>query len=139
MKYFLHDSNALNDDKISELFIEYGFEGVGLYYCILEKLAYQEKPIKTTVLKSQLKVGKRLEKLWSFMEKIGIICSENDETFSKRMSSYLETFTKKREKTAEKVSQWREKHEDKKNVTNYTTECNPPKEIESNINESKPG
>jgi len=70
MKYFLHDSNAFNDEKITELFLNFGYEGLGLFYTILEKLASQEKPIKTIVLKAQLKVGKKLEKCWLFMEQI---------------------------------------------------------------------
>ena len=61
MKYFLHDTSAFEDEKVSELFINYGYEGLGLFYTILEKLAKQEKPIKTSVLKHQLKVGKKLE------------------------------------------------------------------------------
>ena len=51
MKYYLHDSNSFNDEKITELYLEYGYEGLGLFYTILEKLALQEKPIKTKVLK----------------------------------------------------------------------------------------
>ena len=62
MKYFLHDSNAFNDEKITELYINFGYEGLGLFYTILEKLAGQEKPVKTLVLKKQLNVGKKLEK-----------------------------------------------------------------------------
>ena len=46
MKYFLHDSNAFNDEKITELYINFGYEGLGLFYTILEKLASQEKPVK---------------------------------------------------------------------------------------------
>ena len=63
MKYFLHDSNAFNDEKITELYINFGYEGLGLFYTILEKLAGQEKPVKTLVLKKQLNVGKKLENL----------------------------------------------------------------------------
>ena len=55
MKYFLHDSNAFNDEKITELYINFGYEGLGLFYTILEKLAGQEKPVKTLVLKKATK------------------------------------------------------------------------------------
>ena len=67
MKYYLHDSNSFNDEKITELYLQYGYEGLGLFYTLLEKLALQEKPIKTNVLKHQLNVGKKLEKVWEFM------------------------------------------------------------------------
>ena len=54
MKYYLHDANAFNDEKITELYINFGYEGLGLFYTLLEKIAQQEKPIKTAVLKKQL-------------------------------------------------------------------------------------
>ena len=60
MKYFLHDTSAFSDEKITELHIEYGFEGVGLFYTILERIALQEKPISEKVLMAQLGIKKRL-------------------------------------------------------------------------------
>ena len=137
MKYFLHDSNAFNDEKITELYINFGYEGLGLFYTILEKLAGQEKPVKTLVLKKQLNVGKKLEKCWSFMEEIGIISSSNGDTFNERILSYSETYKIKKEKNREKISQWRDNKEDAKNVTGYEPECNHPKVKESKVKESK--
>ncbi len=74
MKYFLHDTNSFNDEKVTELFIEHGYKGLGLFYTTLEKIAFQEKPIKTVVLKKQLgikgkdwpTVGQRYSNLNSF-------------------------------------------------------------------------
>lgn len=37
-KYFSHDSNARNDDKIIALRMKYGWEGYGIYWAIVEKL-----------------------------------------------------------------------------------------------------
>ena len=62
MKYFLHDTNSFDDEKITLLYMEFGYEGLGLFYTLLEKIGKQEKPVNTKVLKAQLKVGKRLEK-----------------------------------------------------------------------------
>ena len=56
MKYFLHDTDSFNDEKITELYMKFGFEGLGLFHTILEKMAKQEKPVKTDVLKHQLKI-----------------------------------------------------------------------------------
>jgi hypothetical protein len=138
MKYFLHDTSSFDDEKITELFIEYGFEGLGLFYTILEKIGKQEKPIKTSVLKKQLSVGKKLEKCWSFLEELGLINSKNGETFNERILSYSETYQIKKEKNKEKISQWRENQTDTKIVTGYEPECNPPKEKKINkVNESK--
>jgi hypothetical protein len=143
MKYFLHDTNAFNDDKITELFIEFGYEGVGLFYVILERIGAQEKPIKTNVLKTQLKVGKKLEKCWSFLEEIGLISSSNGETFNERILSYSKKYQIQKEKNRERVEKFRaqqaENEEDAENVTHYTDitkqECNDDKVKESKVKE----
>ena len=137
MKYYLHDSNSFNDEKITELFILFGYEGLGLFYTILEKLASQEKPIKTNVLKIQLKVGKKLEKCWEFMESIELISSNNGETFNNNLLNFSGKYKIKKEKTRERVSQWRKNQELKKNVTCYESVCNTDKVNESKVKESK--
>ena len=53
MKYFMHDTSAFEDEKVTELFLKFGYEGVGLFYVFLEKIGKHEKPVKTSVLKSQ--------------------------------------------------------------------------------------
>ena len=116
MKYYLHDSNSFNDEKVTELFTKFGFEGLGLFYTILEKLAQQEKPVKTEVLKRQLRVGKRLNKCWNFMESLGIISSNNGDTFNKQLLNHSEKYLINREKNAERIANWRAKKED---VTHY--------------------
>lgn len=137
MKYFLHDTNSFNDEKITELYIHFGYEGIGLFYTLLEKFAAQEKPIKTIVLKRQLNIGKRLEKCWSFMEQIELIYSNNGETFNERLLKYSEKYKIKNQKNAERVSQWRENQSDKKNVTHYESVRNADKVNESKVKESK--
>ena len=137
MKYYLHDSNSFSDEKISELFIKFGYEGLGLFYTLLEKLALQEKPIKTIVLKSQLKVGKKLEKCWKFMEEIELISSNNGETFNEQLLNFSGKYTIKKEKTAKRISEWRENKKVTKNVTCYESVCNTDKVKESKVKESK--
>ena len=137
MKYYLHDTNSFNDEKITELFIAFGYEGLGLFYTILEKLAQQEKPMKTSVLKSQLKVGKKLEKCWSFMESIELISSNNGETFNKQLINFSGKYAIKKEKNKERISEWRKNQELTKNVTCYESVCNNPKVNKSKVKESK--
>ena len=137
MKYYLHDTSAFDDEKISELFIVYGYEGLGLFYTILEKIAKQEKPIKTSVLKHQLKVGKKLEKCWNFMESLGIISSNNGETFNEQLLNFSEKYKIKKEKNRIKISEWRKNQDDADNVTGYETISNPPKVKGSKVKESK--
>lgn len=134
MKYYLHDTSSFDDEKITELFLNFGYEGLGLFYTLLEKIGKQEKPVKTEVLKAQLKVGKHLQKVWTFMESIGLICSINGETFNEQLLNYGEKYQIKKEKTREKVRQWREKQNNINNVTSYKTVSNPPKVKESKVN-----
>lgn len=143
MKYYLHDTNAFNDEKVSELFLQFGYEGVGLFYTILERIAAQEKPIKTAILKRQLFVGKKLEKCWRFMEEIGIISSNNGETFNERILSYSQKYQIQKEKNKERVAKFREElaeiQGDKENVTHYTAitkqDGNAPKVKVSKVKE----
>lgn len=46
--YFSHDFNARNDIKLQELLRKMGYEGLGLYWCIVEMLYEQEGKIKLT-------------------------------------------------------------------------------------------
>lgn len=114
--------------------MHHGYEGLGLYYVILEKIASAEKPIKTSVLKHQLKVGKKLEKIWKFMESLEIISSNNGETFEEKCLNNAEKYKKKSEKNAKRVSQFRENQDVAKNVMHYTEECNADKLNESKLN-----
>lgn len=136
MKFYLHDTNAFDDEKIATLFLEHGYEGVGLFYVALEKLAAQEKPVSTRILKSQLQITKRLEKVWSFIEKLDLISTKNGDSFNERILSYAKNYEIKKEKNKIKVEQWRNNQSDKKNVTGYTSvtlpPCNSSKEEEVN-------
>jgi hypothetical protein len=135
MKYFLHDTNSFNDEKITELYINFGYEGLGLFYTVLEKIALQEKPIKTHILKRQLGVGKRLEKCWSFMEEIDIISSSNGETFNKQLLKFSEKYQIKKEKNAKRISEWRDSQAVTENVTHSESVRNTPKVNKSKVKE----
>jgi hypothetical protein len=137
MKYFLHDTSSFDDEKITELFLKFGYEGLGLFYTALEKIGKQEKPVKTDVLKAQLRVGKKLNKCWLFMEQIGLLSSNNGDTFNKQLLNFSEKYQIKKEKTKIKVAEWRKNQEDKENVTSYKDICNDSKVKESKVKESK--
>jgi len=137
MKYYLHDSNSFNDEKITELYLEFGYEGLGLFYTILERLALQEKPIKTIVLKHQLNVGKKLEKCWKFMEEIDLISSNNGETFNKQLLNFSQKYQISKEKNAKRIAEWRENQSVSENVTRYKSVSNADKVNRSKVKESK--
>lgn len=134
MKYFLHDTASFEDEKISELFMSFGYEGLGLFYTLIEKMARQEKPIKTTVLKHQCKINKRLEKCWAFLEEIDLISSNNGETFNKQLLNFSEKYQIKKEKNAKRISDWRDKQALTENVTHSERLCNTPKVKKSKVN-----
>ena len=115
----------------------YGYEGLGLFYTALEKFAQQEKPIKTSVLKKQLNIGKKLEKCWSFMESIGLISSNNGESFNKQLLKFSENYKIKKEKTAERLKQWRENQQVTENETHSEHVRNASKVKISKVNRSK--
>jgi hypothetical protein len=137
MKYYLHDSNSFNDEKVTELYMAFGYEGLGLFYTALEKFAQQEKPIKTAVLKRQLNIGKKLEKCWSFMESIGLISSNNGESFNKQLLKFSENYKIKKEKSAERLKQWRENQQVTENETHSESVRNATKVKISKVKESK--
>lgn len=137
MKYYLHDTNSRNDEKITLIFIKYGYEGVGLFYCILEVLAAQEKPISENVLKAQLGIRKKLEKVLRFMYEIEILSIKNGEVFNENILNFSEKYQIKKEKDRKKIAEWRERQKDTKNVTGYESVRNDPKAKESKAKESK--
>lgn len=137
MKYYLHDSNSFNDEKITELYLQFGYEGLGLFYTILEKLALQEKPIKTKVLKHQLNVGKKLEKVWAFIEEIDLISSNNGETFNKQLLNFSKKYQVSKEKNAKRILEWRENQSVSENVTSSELVRNTDKVKESKVKENK--
>jgi hypothetical protein len=137
MKYYLHDSNSFNDEKITELYLEYGYEGLGLFYTILEKLALQEKPIKTKVLKHQLNVGKKLDKCWTFIEEIDLISSNNGETFNKQLLNFSKKYQISKEKNAKRISEGRDNQVVSENVTRSEPVRNADKVKLSKVKESK--
>ena len=137
MKYYLHDTSSFDDEKITELYLKFGYEGLGLFYTMLEKIARQEKPIKTEVLKAQLNIGKHLDKCWNFMEEIGLISSTNGDTFNERLLNFSESYEIKKENTKKRVAEWREKQRDIENVTCYSGVSNAPKVKLSKVNKEK--
>ena len=117
--------------------MEFGYEGLGLFYTFLEKIAQQEKPVNEEVIKKQLNIKKRLQKTWDFMKEIDIISIKNGDVFNENLLNFAEKYQIKKEKTRKKVSEWREKQKDTETVTDYVPVSNPPKVKLSKVKESK--
>ena len=120
MKYFLHDTNAMRDEKISELFINFGYTGTGLFFAILENIAFNEEPVSEKILMFQLKIkGKKLVKIYSFLFQIELIFKQKDKVFNENVLKVSQKYKIKKENTRKRVSEWRDKQENKENVTHY--------------------
>ena len=110
MKYFLHDSNSFSDESITALFLAHGYEGLGLFYTILERFAYHEKPILEGVLKEQIKFKRRHLKIWDDLLKFGLISINNGEVFNRNLLDYSTNYEVKSEKNRERITRWRNKN-----------------------------
>lgn len=91
--YFSHDYNARNDPKILELRSEFGMEGYGIYWSIIETLAEDNKGRIIASLIGGLSVGygipkDRLSKMIDLMVKIGLLHQDEHGFYSKRMDEY---------------------------------------------------
>lgn len=92
--YFDHDYNARNDQKILELRAEYGWEGYGIFYGIIEVLCESDGKIKRGALGGLslgLSVAKpELIKLIDFMISIELLFEVDGIISSKRVNDHLE-------------------------------------------------
>jgi hypothetical protein len=89
------------------------------------------------VLKHQLNVGKKLDKVWQFIEQIDLISSNNGETFNKQLLNFSQKYQVSKEKNAKRISEWRENQAVSENVTRSEHVSNVDKVKESKVNKEK--
>jgi hypothetical protein len=143
MRYFQHKSDAIQDEKLMKLFVNCGYEGIGLYWTALEKLAKLETPIEESILKKMLFMSKRLEKTWEIIKSLELFHLENGEIFCESLMKYAGKYEIKKEKIRERIKKFREQRvdneEDAKNVTRYTQESNAPCNADVTLNNKEEG
>lgn len=91
--YFDHDYNARNDQKILELRAQYGWQGYGIYFALVETLCESKNEIKREAL-AGLSLGLSLAKaelisMLDFMIKLGLFQEQNGIISSKRVNEHL--------------------------------------------------
>ena len=91
--YFSHDYGARNDPKILELRAEYGLEGLGLYWCIVETLAEADNGYINPKLLGGLSVGygmnkAKLQEYIDFMIHVELLRIDEKGYYSKRMMEH---------------------------------------------------
>ena len=91
--YFSHDYGSRNDPKILELRAEYGLEGLGLYWCIVETLAEADNGYINPKLLGGLSVGygmnkAKLQEYIDFMLHVDLLRIDETGYYSKRMMEH---------------------------------------------------
>ena len=91
--YFTHDHGARNDPKILELRAEYGLEGLGLYWCIIETLAESSDGYINPKLLGGISVGfgiakAKLQEHIDFMIDVELLHEDEYGYYSKRMMKH---------------------------------------------------
>lgn len=91
--YFPHDYSARNDDKILALRAEYGMEGYGIFWAIVETMAENENGEINISLIKGLALGfsveaKKIEDILFFCVKIGLFIKNGEIVSSKRLHEH---------------------------------------------------
>lgn len=137
MKAFMHDSNSFSDEKVFTLYLNHGYKGVGMFYVVLEKLAYQEKPLAESVLKTQMMLTKKDDKVFDFMVEIGLLFRKNGEVFNKKLMEYCENYVQRRNKNTELKKQSRDNQAVMENVIDESSMSHHSKERKKEIKKEK--
>lgn len=93
--YFTHDYNARNDEKILEIRSEFGAEGYGIFWMIIETMAENNNGGVKASLIGGLSLGYGVAKIllssiFSRCLEIGLFYEEDGNYFSKRLLSHKE-------------------------------------------------
>jgi hypothetical protein len=93
--YFRHDYNARNDERILELRSEFGWEGYGLYWAIIETIAENDNGGINSQAIGGLSIGlnypkDKVKKLLDFCIEIGLFLNDDGFIHSKRFDEHLE-------------------------------------------------
>ncbi len=93
--YFQHDYNARNDDKILELRANFGAEGYGVFWMLIETMAENDNGGAKAGLLGGLSLGygvakARLLEIVNYCIEIGLLYEENGFYYSKRLQTHKE-------------------------------------------------
>lgn len=99
--YFSHDTNASNDPKIINLRVYCGWEGVGIYWAIIEALHKEingelsKELISSLILDFYYQEEEKAKKLEKYLYATALLIDCNGNTTSKRVKENLNEINKK--------------------------------------------
>ena len=100
MNWFKHDYSAAEDDKILELRAEYGWEGYGIFFAILEYMCKTEKGIdRKRIGALRMVVGTVEGYLEGYLEhtlKVGLFYEENGIIWNQRIRDHIDQIQHRR-------------------------------------------
>lgn len=149
--YFSHDMNARNDEKILNLRSEYGWEGYGIYFALLEMMFESDDTqlnlsnIKSIAFALNIK-EKKLAEIINFCIEINLFEKDEKTFWSKSLKNRKGIFERKIEQTRQAGIKSAEKRKEKRqqtlneNLTNVEQTCNEKstnKRKEKEIKENK--
>lgn len=139
--YFSHDSNALTDTKILNMRADYGLEGYGLYWAIIEMMR-NEEDYKLKLNKNTYRAIKTLTNTTIDIEKFIKDCLDDYELFKQEDENFYSNSLLRRMQEKDKKSAIARKKAEKRwsgNNTAKQQQCssNANKEKESKEKENK--
>ena len=124
--YFSHDSNALTDTKILNMRADYGLEGYGLYWAIIEMMR-NEEDYKLELNKNTYRAIKTLTNTTIDIEKFIKDCIEDYKLFEQKDEKFYSNSLLKRMEVKEKKSAVAREKAQKRwsgNATDMQQQCN---------------
>lgn len=144
--YFSHDSNAITDTKILNMRADYGLEGYGLYWTIIEMMR-NEEDYKLEISKNTYRAIKTLTNTTIDVEKYIQDCLDDYELFKQDEEKFYSNSLLKRMEVKEKKSEiarerankrWNgNANEMQKQCTSNANKIKENKEKKNKINKSK--
>ena len=142
--YFSHDSNALTDTKILNMRADYGLEGYGLYWVIIEMMR-NEEDYKLEFSKNTFRAIKTLTNTTIDIEKYIKDCIEDYKLFQQQEKNfYSESLLKRMQIKDDKSATARERAQKRwnNNATDMQKQCTSnatdmQKQCTSNANKEK--
>lgn len=108
--YFTHDSNARRDPKILALIADYGYEGYGRFWALIEFLREQDGHIEMTPINERalgFELGLSQDECKCFIDSLieyGLLCCNGLTIFSQRLFESIEHLEGIRAKRKEAIS-----------------------------------